>query len=268
MAFAFTKNQLEKLPMVSIAQHKQLVTGVVIAAGAIPLLANSISAYRGWMALGKGGLPHNVFGWLINVLLHPISRSDTRVPGPYTLESTEAVWGPAGRQSYYEGSAPSLRVGARPNVPTYVAPQRQITEQGAPEMIKRMDDFLDALVAANPEILQIKPSGLEHPERNALFLADKLSYPAHLENTNKEIAHVHEEGSTHITLSLSDSARAIELGWAERHKLSGITKGLPWGYVMLYAPRNDSELEDWKRFVLAATKFNASTAGGSAVYLP
>jgi hypothetical protein len=40
---------------------------------------------------------------------------------------------------------------------------------------------------------------------------------------------------------------------AERHPLSGVL--MPWGYVMLYAPRDDDELEVWKRLVVAGCRF-------------
>ncbi|KAI1848279.1 hypothetical protein JX266_005992 [Neoarthrinium moseri] len=259
---------LDQLKAGPVTKNKYSVTGLALAGG-IPLLSYAISSYRGWRALGRGGLPPNIFGWLINVALRPLSRSDTRAPAPYTLESLEAVWGPAGRQSFVEGKLPPARSGARPEVPTYVAPQRQTTEQGAPAMLERMERYLAALTAANPSLFQSRPSGLEGPYHDAVWLADGVAVPAFLKGTKGEIMHPHDDGSTHAVLSLWDASRAIELGWAERHKLSGAVGGaIPWGYVFIYAPRNEDEFDSWKSFILAAARFNAASVGSTTVQAP
>jgi hypothetical protein len=134
-------------------------------------------------------------------------------------------------------------------------------------MLKRMESYLSALVSANSSILRLKPSSLEGPFRNAVWLAENLKTPTYLKGTRGELIHPHDEGSTHLVLSLSDASRAIELGWAERHKLSGaFSEVLPWGYVLIYAPRNDTEFEIWTEFVLASARCNvaAGSSGNSA----
>lgn len=70
-----------------------------------------------------------------------------------------------------------------------------------------------------------------------------------------EIAHMHitAEGSSHVTLSLADAEEVMTKGWGERHKLSG--KGLPWGYVLLYAPRNEEEITVLGRLLRAGVRF-------------
>lgn len=250
--------------------------GLGITVG-VPLLTYWVSTYRSWLALGRGGLPPNPFGWLVQALLHPVSRSDVRAPAPWTLEDTEARWGAVGRKSFFltEGGSssgsppPPPRTGPRPTVPTYVAPQRQTTEQVSPAMLERMDAYVASLASANPGVFQLKPSGLEGPFRDAVWLSGGLAVPAYLKGTKGEFVHVHDEGSTHAVLSLVDATRAIETGWAERHKLSGVAKDLiPWGYVLIYAPRDDGEFESWKAFVLAATRFNAEAAGVTGVTVP
>ncbi|GAP88700.1 putative phospholipase carboxylesterase [Rosellinia necatrix] len=78
-----------------------------------------------------------------------------------------------------------------------------------------------------------------------------------------EVAHVHAEGSAHVCLSLVDAAAVVRRGWGERHKLSGVAGVLPWGYVLLYAPR-DGEPRDWdvwKGIVLAGARAVARSAG-------
>ena len=83
-----------------------------------------------------------------------------------------------------------------------------------------------------------------------------------------EIAHVHHEGSTHVCLSLPDAAEVVRKGWGERHRMSGVRGILPWGYVLVYAPREgkegkegESEWEVWKAVVVAAARVVARSAG-------
>ena len=57
-----------------------------------------------------------------------------------------------------------------------------------------------------------------------------------------EIAHLHgTDGSLHLTLHQSDAAAVMNAGWGERHPLAGRT--LPQGYIMVYAPRGEKELD-------------------------
>ncbi|KAK6088823.1 hypothetical protein SCUP234_00027 [Seiridium cupressi] len=274
MATTSIQSILTKFKVNHLPHDRQSYIYLAVAAvGGINLLAYWISTYRGWRALGRGGLPPNPLGWLAQACLRPGSRSDVRAPAPWTLEQTEASWGAVGRKSFFtNGKAPPPRAGARPEVPTYVAPQRQMTEQSDPAMLERMESYLAALALRNPAMFQLKPSGLEGPFRNAVWLADHLDIPAYLKGTRGECIHPHDEGSTHLVLGLSDATRAIELGWAERHKLSGAySEVLPWGYVLIYAPRDGPEFEVWKQFVLAAARCNAEAtvnASGSDVVAP
>ncbi|KAI0126911.1 hypothetical protein BJ170DRAFT_423522 [Xylariales sp. AK1849] len=259
-----------QLKMESITQNRRIITGLAVVAGGIPLLSYSVSCYRGWLKLGKGGPPYNVIGWLANTLMHLIARSDTKIPAPYKLEKLETIYGPAGKESYFDDKLPpTQRAGARPDVPTYVAPQRQMTDQVTTEMLHRMEIFLATLATLNPDVFQIKPSKLEGPAHDALWLADHVAIPAYLKGIRGEFMHVHGEGSTHLVLSLTDSAKVIESGWAERHKLSGaIVGGVPITYVLVYAPRNNEEYMIWKAIVRAAARFNAAGANGPLVRMP
>lgn len=266
MAATFTQQIFNRLGLDRLPWDRQLYTYLaLLAVSGTPIISYWITNYRNWLALGRGGIPSNPLGWLIQACLHPISRSDLRAPAPWTLEETESVWGEAGRKSFFTGSQlPLRRAGARPQVPTYIAPQRQTTEQADPKMAEKMQLYLSALASANPAIFQLKPSRLEGPFQNAVWISESLPVPAHLKGTKGEFVHRHDEGSTHAVLSLSDTSRAIELGWAERHKLSGaFGEVIPWGYILIYAPRDEAEFEVWKEFVVAAARFNAEAAGHS-----
>ncbi|ORY57148.1 phospholipase/carboxylesterase [Pseudomassariella vexata] len=250
--------------MASLIQDKTRLTWAAITLGGIPILSYAITSYRAWLRLGPGGLPYNVFGFFINSALHLIARSDIRAPAPYNPDDLAPLYGPGGTSYFENGTLPSARSGSRPNVPGAVAPQRQMTEQATQETHQQMKDFLVALVKENADFLQLKPSGLENASQQAAFLADGFAIPGHMKGTRGEFLHPHEEGSSHVVLGLSDSARLIELGWAERHKLSGVI--IPWGYVLVYAPRNAEELGVWKSIVIASAKFVA--AGGPKVRVP
>lgn len=264
---------------------------VAAAAAGVPLLAYLARSYRGWLALGRGGLPPNPLGYLTNVLCQLIARRDVRVVAPYTMEDAEAAYGlplpPASsaatddggpslaRRSFYPGPGPGgvpppARRGPRPDVPGYVIPQRQTTEQAAPAMLARMEGWLAAVAAANAGAVRSAPSGLEGPFRNALFadVDDPSRLPRFLRGTGGEFVHPHDEGSMHAIFSLVDAARAIELGWAERHHFSGVGSFLPWGYLMIYAPRDDAEFEAWKTLITASVRFNAAALGVPEVVIP
>ncbi|RYC63275.1 hypothetical protein CHU98_g2909 [Xylaria longipes] len=66
-------------------------------------------------------------------------------------------------------------------------------------------------------------------------------------------------------LSLVDAAEVVRRGWGERHKMSGVASILPWGYVLVYAPRDDADgkgdWEVWKVLVIAAARVMARSAG-------
>jgi hypothetical protein len=138
--------------------------------------------------------------------------------------------------------------------------------------------YLRALTSLNPSVFTIKPSALESPKFEALWLRDPSD--SDLDNGSKsevdpslvkwssprarcEIAHVHPEGSTHVSLSLVDAAEVVRQGWGERHMLSGVKGILPWGYVLVYAPRQTvgTDLLVWREIVLAGARVAAKCAG-------
>jgi hypothetical protein len=61
------------------------LTLVIIALPtALYLLPTAISSYRTFLAVGPGGLPHNIWGFLIQCAMRVVARSDVRaVPPPY-----------------------------------------------------------------------------------------------------------------------------------------------------------------------------------------
>ncbi|UUZ61231.1 luciferase domain-containing protein [Nocardioides sp. B-3] len=59
----------------------------------------------------------------------------------------------------------------------------------------------------------------------------------------KEFAHLHPEqdGSLHLALPLDLAGDAIARGWAQSHMWAGVR--LSPGFLMVYGPRDEAELE-------------------------
>jgi hypothetical protein len=235
------------------------VAATAIAFGLVPLFKHANMSYKGYLALGPGGLPYNIVGWLVQACLKPIARRDLADASHYQRPAVQGPYEPFGSQSFLSGSLPE-RQGAPPAIPFYVAPQRQTTEQGSEEMQTRMQAFLRS-VAADADALQVKTSRLEGVGVPAVFVQDTV--PKFMGMTHGEIAHVHPEGSSHVTLSIKDAEEVLKKGWGVRHPLSGVHGWLPWTYVLVYAPRNDEEWKVWSQIMLAGCSFIASSAAGA-----
>ncbi|KAI1414938.1 hypothetical protein F5Y13DRAFT_10578 [Hypoxylon sp. FL1857] len=275
-------------PAVFRSHKKPILLATGLTAAAAPLLAYAISCYRQWLALGKGGVPYNFFGWLAQSSLHLIARSDTHLPIPKSFTKVEdiaALYGPAAGKSYFSSSPGSGRTleprkGGPPTVPGFVAPQRQTDEFPPPGTVDRQNAFLAALAHANPALFELQTSKLEGPPHRALWLrpgqalseeerrAEAQFHVRLGRGSGGEWAHVHGEGSAHVTLSPVDAAAAIEAGWARRHGLSGVggkRAMVPWGYVLVYAPRNEEEWGVWREIVMAGARYVAEGAGVEVV---
>lgn len=235
---------------------------VLIMAGTLTLgfVIVAYHDYRSYVALGPHGLPDTFWGWYRQLQMTRIARKDTTAPAPYDLE---LVAGPNDKTSYLPVSqAEGLRWrpgNEAPEIPGFVAPQRQMTQRASASMKKNMYQYLDSLATANPEVVQIQTSVLEGPVpamgmKGFRDMEESLR-PKMLRATRGEMCHIHPpDGSTHLILSLADQKRVIELGWGRRHRLSGGGM-LPWNYTLIYAPRDEEELATWKTIVNAAVHF-------------
>ncbi|KAK4152439.1 hypothetical protein C8A00DRAFT_34854 [Chaetomidium leptoderma] len=271
-----------------------VVLFLTLATATTTALPSIRASYRTYLSLGPGGIPHNFLGFVLQACLRPIARSDLRASTDNPSESVvdgERRYAPYGRRSFLSSSSSSskedttiaiaaggdgggggqggggglpTRKGDRPAVPSFVAPQRQVSMQSTEGMVARMQGFLGGLAEVNSGVLEIGPSGLEGAWHTAVFLKREGAgeVPGYMGMAKREIVHVHSEGSSHVTVSLVDGEEAVRKGWAERHPLSGVRKLLPWSYVMVYAPRDDDEYEVWTRLVVAGCMF---VSGGKEI---
>ena len=69
------------------------------------------------------------------------------------------------------------------------------------------------------------------------------------EGYSREVTHIHQvtDYSAHVILAPKDALKVLQSGWGQLHGLAGVKplgrKLLPKEYVLLYAPRNDAEIE-------------------------
>ncbi|WP_255175998.1 luciferase domain-containing protein [Rhodococcus sp. 06-1474-1B] len=183
--------------------------------------------YTTWRALGPGGLPANVGGWLIATALRPLSRRDLM---------TVAGASPAGRHWHLEP-----RRGPRPTIAPYPIPHRQLTDRATPVLTDRITGAVTTEARTNNRYHLAR----SHFERrgDALYLTDVTTAAPWISRTNGEILHVHEtEGSMHVVMQPEDAQTVISAGWGELHPLAGRPGlGLPETYVFLYAPRDSDD---------------------------
>lgn len=244
-------------------------TAIMIGLAMCPLVAWVMESYQTYLDVGPGGLPHNVFGWLIQGAAQLIARHDVRDHKVFLSEpSARQGLGPYGTKSFLSKPLPE-RKGERPIVPGFVAPQRQMSDRGPrnAEMKERLIGYQAKIVAANPSLLFKDASRLEGVGTPALWFAvsRERSIPTYLKKTKGEFAHVHPEATMHVTMSLVDAEEVVRKGWGERHPLSGVKGFWPLSYVLVYAPRDDAEFEVCKRVIEASVRFTC--AGGPEVRL-
>lgn len=87
-----------------------------------------------------------------------------------------------------------------------------------------------------------RPTVISVPGARALWLREDMPL-AHPEVivAGREFAHIHPDGSLHVSLTAERAREAIEAGWAEPHPIAE-QLGMQ-GLVMLYTPRTLEELD-------------------------
>ncbi len=130
------------------------------------------------------------------------------------------------------------REGTRPKT-HYALPHHQIDQIPSAEIY---ESLLERFVKT-PNTTHGK-SLISVPGAQALFLSQECLCNADVATAGREFAHVHppHDGSFHMFLSLGDCLHVLEQGWGELHPLAA--KGeIPLSAVMIYAPRNEAEID-------------------------
>jgi hypothetical protein len=144
------------------------------------------------------------------------------------------------------------RVGARPRT-TPTNPHTQLDQQPTDS---RLVEELARRAFALPGVVE-EPSGISVPGARALVLAtSEPAGPPEAFLIGREFAHIHPDPdhSLHAMLPTETVTEAVAAGWAEPHPVA--LRGLiPSTAVMLYAPRDDEELDVIERLVGASHAF-------------
>ncbi|KPI34528.1 uncharacterized protein AB675_7410 [Cyphellophora attinorum] len=251
----------------TLSAHPLLVKTVALAGGSGLIIA-AYRDYQAFLALGRGGIPYNAFGWLINALiLRPLALSySARL---YTGDYPDSGAGKVLLEL-------PLREGRRP-MADGIIPHRQMTDK-APEAMAAPSRQMMLGFLEDPAFegrLEVKKSHYEL-HNDALYVKnlEDTALPALAPAAKGEIMHVHPDRSIHVYLHPADARVVIAKGWGERHRLS---RTWPWWmgrrqqllgvghtWIMLYGARDEYELATLRDITAEGVKWMlGDRAGGS-----
>lgn len=151
------------------------------------------------------------------------------------------------------------RPGPRPRT-TPTNPHTQLDQQ--PEDLDIRDELARRLFSL-PDVEE-RPSAISVPGARALWLAEGgPAGPAEAFLIGREFAHLHPppDQSLHTMLPPELAQEAVEAGWAEVHPVARLGL-IPENAVMIYAPRDEAELDVAERLVRAAYELARGVAVG------
>jgi hypothetical protein len=124
-----------------------------------------------------------------------------------------------------------------------IMPQRQRPEPIEAGTRTRLQSLMQTLASSYPNLVEIKPSHTEGKSTDGLYARKDLKTLNSIAKDrilDHEIAHAHPaENSLHVWLSDPDARTVIEAGWGQRFPLTFVKSG----WTMVYAPRDDAELD-------------------------
>jgi hypothetical protein len=233
-------------------QNQRIAIAAVLGAAlGIPVFRIAARDYHGYLALGPGGLPHNVVGWIGQMLLKPL-RVEPFGTSCYDETAFEKA-GPNGHVAFLSEKDVPVRQAPRPAIGSWAVPSRQVSDLADESIIERYQEFLRSLAAESPSKLKIATSIVER-RGPALFATSEGELHPIAKRTKGEIGHMHaSDGSIHVNLAPKDAKLVLERGWGQRHPLAG--RLLYLGNIMVYAPRNEEELEVVESITRAGARF-------------
>ena len=148
------------------------------------------------------------------------------------------------------------RSGSRPRT-TSTNPHTQLEQNPEREVVEELARRVFAL----PDVEE-RPSAISVPGARALWLREDVpAGPPEAFVIEREFAHIHPmpDGSLHAALPPEVAREAVEKGWAEQHPAARMGR-MPQNVVMIYAPRDEKEIEVVAGLVAEACR----NAGGTA----
>ena len=203
--------------------------------------------YLAFLALGPGGTPSNVAGFLKIKFLSLLAVSNLYEPLAIPKSRKDA--------SGYLGDLPE-RSGSRPET-RGIAPHRQVTQKASKAVVNEIKDAIESLAVCDDRLL----TGVSCLEKHGLALFRGSC------TRDSEICHLHNtEGSIHIGLHPNDARTVLQRGWGERHPLARggwCERFVSASFVLVYAPQNETEIDLVMSIVQAGARYQVCNASGS-----
>ncbi|CAN9372656.1 unnamed protein product [Alternaria alternata] len=202
--------------------------------------------FKSWQSFGTGGTPPTLEGYI-----------KIRRWGLYLLYTRQNLLDaspiPDSGTSYIKPQKVPNRVGRRPGLTRWTLPQRQFPEKITPgasaTLHNLMREFADA--KAYSKYIETGPSKTEGGTGSAIYVkpdVKTINPVAH--KIFFEVAHVHPaENSLHVYVSPQDAKLVMKRGWGQRFPVTWLA---PPSWIMVYAPRNEDEVEIVREIVRAA----------------
>ncbi|KAM0260525.1 hypothetical protein ACHAQJ_002759 [Trichoderma viride] len=209
----------------------------------IPIALLVHNDYHNFLSLGPGGTPSTIQGYIRITYLRMLSLRD-----PFTAPKPDPNRLP--KMGVLDEQVLPYRAGPRPVV-AGIAPQRQLDQYGSRRCYFALRRAMERLSAQNPNKFGTERSCLEK-HGLALFARHPLQT-----NCQGEICHVHDsDHSMHMSLHPDDIKEILQKGWGQRHPLAWkgrfIQMPVSPDFVMIYAPRDEMELEIVCKIISAA----------------
>ncbi|KAL1877082.1 hypothetical protein VTK73DRAFT_8890 [Phialemonium thermophilum] len=209
---------------------------------AIPIVLLIRNDYHNFLNLGPGGTPATPAGYVRLAWYRLFALRDPFSPPPAdpTLKPATGI---------LQQQPLPYRPGPRPVV-AGLAPQRQLNQAGNLQTYQALKLALEDFSARNPGKFVTATSCLEK-HGFALFARRPLNVCG-----NGEICHIHtSERSLHMNLHPDDIKEVLEKGWGQRHPMAWkgwVYTPIPSTFVMIYAPRDESDLRIVLKIIEAA----------------
>ncbi|KAF2190430.1 hypothetical protein K469DRAFT_733195 [Zopfia rhizophila CBS 207.26] len=242
--------------------HRVATLSALGLAVAIPFARND---YLTYLSYGPGGLPYNVAGWLISTIVLRIISREGLSANIYNDRNLPF----ADEPGFLPNAFPPRRASARPKLGSHPVPQRQLEQLPNEHIRQLLIERFEALSeqATESGLVEVRQSVLER-QHKGIFVSSSRSWHAVAQETRGEISHVHAglDGSVHVTLSPEDCKKVIAAGWGQRHGLDGVKVlkklvgfTIPVNYILIYAPRDEAEVEIVITIVKASISFMADS---------
>ncbi|KAF7546745.1 hypothetical protein G7046_g9214 [Stylonectria norvegica] len=200
----------------------------------IPIVLLVHNDYQNFLNLGPGGTPSTFQGYMRISWFRLWCLRD-----PFVAPEPNSACLP--QSGILSPNSLPYRAGPRPVV-AGIAPQRQLDQHGSRYCYRSLRRSLAKLAGGNPMKFGTERSCLEK-HGLALFARHPLQT-----NCQGEICHVHDsDHSMHMCLHPNDIKEVLGKGWGQRHPLAWRSRFLQSpvspDFVMIYAPRDDHELQ-------------------------